>query len=129
MDYAAPRDGLATAACVLEHVRCLLADAGRWQRDGLARDRSGRHTAPDALDAAAWSLSGALKRLALTGIPGFGDQLPQSLATVALSSAVTWVRPEAPAWWRFGQFEQFPDTTHDDVLALVSEAIRIIERS
>jgi hypothetical protein len=129
MNYPAPRDGLATAECTLEHVRCLLAEPECWQRAGPAHDRRGQFAAPDAPEAAAWSLSGALERLALTGIPGFGDHLTLALATVALSSAVAHVCPDAPAWWRFGQFEQHPDTTHADVLALLDEAIALLQRS
>ena len=123
------RDGLAAAQSVLEHVRCLLADPRHWHRLGVACDALGRWTPADSLTAESWSLSGALERTALSDIAGLGGQLPQSLAKVALTSAVSVVRPGAPGWWRFVQFEQSPDTTHAHVLALLGEAIAILRRS
>lgn len=122
-------DWLVAAQCVLEHVRCLLADPRRWHRLGAARDALGQWTPVDSLTAASWSLSGALERTALADIPGFSDELAQALTRAALTNAVAVVRPEAPAWWRFAQFEAFPDTTHAHVLALVGEAIAILRRS
>ena len=129
MDDSTLRDGLAAAQSVLEHVRCLLADPQRWQHFGVARDGLGQWTPADSPTAVSWSLSGALERTALSDIAGFGGQLPQSLAKVALTSAVLRVRPDAPAWWRFAQFEQSPDTTHAHVLDLLGEAIAILRRS
>lgn len=128
MGYPAPRDGLGAAECVLEHVLGLLATPQRWQPVGLARDALGQSTAPDAPDAACWSLSGALARVAGAGIPGY-DTLPLAIAKVALSSAVAGVAPPAAAACQFWEFEARLATTHADVLALLVEAIALLRRS
>lgn len=126
---AAPADPLAAATCVLEYVRCLLAEPWHWQCDGFAQDQLGRRTRPDSLAARSWSLSGALQRIALSDIPGFRDELTLTVAKSALTSAVARVEPRAPIWCKFWQYELHPDTTHADVLALLGEAIAMLHAS
>lgn len=105
---------------VLKAVQELLTPPEQWTKHTYARDGLGRRTNVTGSDAVCWCLDGAI-------LKATADEDPHSLATDRAEISLNHTLQRLPDLSRgiggFVEWNDHPETTHDDVMNLLAEAV------
>lgn len=108
---------------VLKAARHLLSDPNRWTKRAYARAADGLDIDATSDMAVSFCAIGAMRHV--TGSDSIVDNEEYGEAMVALNGAVVWPGKLC----RTARFNDHPDTTHEDVLALYDRAIERLENA
>jgi hypothetical protein len=127
LEQPAPRVG-----CALHGQRELLADASRWTRGAMARTLLKEAVVPLSDRALSWSLTGSLSVVLLELLGPRSSQVEwQRLYDATVAALWDALPPDHPRTTRkttdLDGFNDFPGTSHDDILALIDRALDAIE--
>lgn len=114
----------------LKEIRDLLSDNARWTKDAHARigEDGGTPCEPRDPDAKCWCLDGALLKVLdveCTNVSGAERRPEYEMIATLLNDAAHELFPDriSDEWSPFVHINDAPETTHDEILAVIDKAI------